>query len=112
MLCYTAVIRPEGPSYFRVTFPDLPGCVAGSETWAGVPDAAKQAMELWFTANPQAEPTKLDFLLDRDDIAEMVATGALLLPVFVRRMTADLASGLWPEPNAARIAALPGMAGE
>ncbi|MBC2835655.1 type II toxin-antitoxin system HicB family antitoxin [Paragemmobacter straminiformis] len=100
MLCYTAVIRPEGPSSFGVTFPDLPGCRAGSETWAGVPEAAKQAMETWFASRPHVEPSALAALLDRDDIAESVAMGALLLPVFYARRSFGQASGAVTTPVA------------
>lgn len=88
MLCYTALIRPEGPGSFRVSFPDLPGCIAGSETWCGVVEAAKRAMEVWFVERPHIEPSPLGSLLEREDIAEQVATGGLLLPVFFQRSTA------------------------
>lgn len=86
MLCYTAVVQPEGPTAFRVSFPDLPGCVAASETWSGISDAAKQAMRDWFQGMPHIQPSALPALMDRPDIVDAIGTGALLLPVFFDRL--------------------------
>lgn len=88
MLCYTAVVRPDGPTAFHVSFPDLPGCEAASETWNGISEAAKKAMHDWFAFMPETEPSALAALMDRPEIIDAIGTGALLLPVFIDRLRA------------------------
>ncbi|MCJ8139338.1 type II toxin-antitoxin system HicB family antitoxin [Falsirhodobacter halotolerans] len=42
-----AILHKDNTSAFGLTFPDLPGCFAASDTSDGIPTAAKEALDLW-----------------------------------------------------------------
>lgn len=81
MRYYTALVHQDGDSAFGLTFPDLPGCFAAADDWNGISTAATEALDLWFEDQIDVEPTSLDALRVRSDVAEAMAGGAVLLPV-------------------------------
>ncbi|OJY35920.1 type II toxin-antitoxin system HicB family antitoxin [Gemmobacter sp. LW-1] len=81
MRYYIAIVHQEGDSAFGLTFPDLPGCHAAADNWAGISAAATEALDLWFEDMPDVDPASLDQIRARADVAEAIADGAVLLPV-------------------------------
>lgn len=81
MRYFTAIIHHDEGSAFGLTFPDLPGCFAASDSWDGIPAAAADALDLWFEDMPNVEPTSLDVLRKRDDVRAEIEAGAVLMPV-------------------------------
>lgn len=81
MKYYTAIIHHDEGSAFGVTFPDLPGCFAAADDWAGIPAAATEALDLWFEDMPDVDPSSLDQVRARDDVKAEMAAGAVLMPV-------------------------------
>lgn len=81
MRYYTAIIHQDEGSAFGLTFPDLPGAFAAADTWADIPNAATEALDLWFEDQPDIEPASLDEIRSRAEVAEEVAAGAVLMPV-------------------------------
>ncbi|MFE3839398.1 type II toxin-antitoxin system HicB family antitoxin [Pseudogemmobacter sonorensis] len=81
MRYYIAIVHQDGDSAFGLTFPDLPGCFAAADDWNSIPAAAADALDLWFEDQPDVEPSSLDALRKRPDVAKAVAAGAVLLPV-------------------------------
>lgn len=81
MKYYTAIIHQDEGSAFGVTFPDLPGCFAAADDWAGIPAAATEALDLWFEDMPDIAPASLDEVRARDDVKAELAAGAVLMPV-------------------------------
>ena len=81
MKYYTAIIHQDEGSAFGVTFPDLPGCFAAADDWAGIPAAATEALDLWFEDMPDVDPSSLDQVRARDDVKAEMAAGAVLMPV-------------------------------
>ncbi|MDR5653667.1 type II toxin-antitoxin system HicB family antitoxin [Ruixingdingia sedimenti] len=81
MRYYTAIVHQDGDSAFGLTFPDLPGCFAAADSWDAIPAAATEALDLWFEDQPDVAPAPLDAIRQRDDVAAVLATGGVLLPV-------------------------------
>lgn len=81
MRYYIAIVHQDEDSAFGLTFPDLPGCFAAADTWDAIPAAATEALDLWFEDQPDVDPASLDALRSRQDVAEAMAAGAVLLPV-------------------------------
>lgn len=81
MKYYTAIIHQDEGSAFGITFPDLPGCFAAADDWAGIPAAATEALDLWFEDMPDVDPSSLDQVRARDDVKAEMAAGAVLMPV-------------------------------
>lgn len=81
MIYFTAVIHQDEGSAFGITFPDLPGCFAAADDWAGIPAAATEALDLWFEDMPDVDPSSLDHVRARDDVKAEMAAGAVLMPV-------------------------------
>ncbi|MGR3376075.1 type II toxin-antitoxin system HicB family antitoxin [Salipiger abyssi] len=81
MRYYTAIVHHDEGSAYGLTFPDLPGAFASADTWDRIPDAATEALDLWFEDQPDVEPASLDDIRKRDDVAEELAAGAVLMPV-------------------------------
>lgn len=58
---FVGVVHHEGDSSFGVTFPDLPGCFAASDTMHGIVAAGVEALALWFEdQNDDIVPTAPD----------------------------------------------------
>ena len=81
MRYFTAIVHKDDDSAYGLTFPDLPGCFAAADTWDGIPAAAADALDLWFEDMPDVDPSSLDEIRQRKDVAEAVAEGAVLMPV-------------------------------
>lgn len=81
MKYFTALIHRDDDSAYGLTFPDLPGCFAAAEDWAGIPAAAAEALDLWFEDMPDTEPASLDEIRSREDVKAEMAAGAVLMPV-------------------------------
>lgn len=81
MRYFIAVIEQDEGSAYGLSFPDLPGCFAAADDWNGISAAATEALDVWFDDMPDIEPATLDDIRKRPDVAEAVATGAVLMPV-------------------------------
>lgn len=81
MRYFTAIVHKDDDSSYGLTFPDLPGCFAASDDWEGIPATAADALDLWFEDMPDVVPASLDDIRKRDDVAEAVSEGAVLMPV-------------------------------
>lgn len=81
MRYYTAIVHQDGDSAFGLTFPDLPGAFAAADDWNGISAAATEALDLWFEDQPDIVPASLDTIRQRADVADALASGAVLLPV-------------------------------
>lgn len=81
MRYFTAIVHKDDDSSYGLTFPDLLGCFAASDTWDGIPAAAAEALDLWFEDMPDVEPASLDDIRNHVDVAEALADGAVLMPV-------------------------------
>ncbi len=77
----TAIVHKDPDSAFGLSFPDLPGCFAASDTWEGIPAAAAEAMDLWFQDQKEVTPSPLDEIRSRPEVAAELAQGAVLMPV-------------------------------
>lgn len=81
MRYFTAIIHQDEGSAYGLTFPDLPGCHAAADSWNDIPAAATEALDLWFEDMPDVKPAALDTLRKREDVAQAVAAGAVIMPV-------------------------------
>lgn len=81
MRYFTAIIHQDGQSAYGLTFPDLPGCFAAADDWDGISAAATEALDLWFEDKADVDPASLSAIRQRADVAEAVASGAVLMPV-------------------------------
>jgi predicted RNase H-like HicB family nuclease len=81
MRYYTAIVHQEGDSAFGLTFPDLPGCFAASDTWEDIPLNAAEAFDLYFEDMPEAPSRPLDALRRLPEVAGALAEGATLMVV-------------------------------
>lgn len=81
MRYFTAIVHQDGDSAYGLTFPDLPGCFAGADTWNGIPAAAAEALDLWFEDMPDIDPAPLDAIRIREDVAAELAAGGVLMLV-------------------------------
>lgn len=81
MRYFTALVHQDGDSAFGLTFPDLPGCFAAADNWDGISAAATEALDLWFEDMPDVVPASLDVIRQREDVAEAVGSGAVLMSV-------------------------------
>lgn len=81
MLYFTAIVHQDEGSAYGLTFPDLPGCFAASDTWDGIPAASAEALDLWFEDMPNVVPASLDAVRKRDDVAADLADGGVLMSV-------------------------------
>ena len=54
MLYYT--VHKDENSAYGLNFPDIPGCFVASDTWEGIAEAAREALELWFEDAREIEP--------------------------------------------------------
>lgn len=81
MRYFTAIVHHDEDSAYGLSFPDLPGAFAASDTWDGIPKAATEALDLWFEDQPDVAPSSIDDLRRRPDVAEALAAGAVLMPV-------------------------------
>lgn len=81
MRYYTAIVHHDEGSAYGLTFPDLPGAFAAADTWEDIPKAAAEALDLWFEDQPDVAPASFDAIRKRADVAEELATGAVLMPV-------------------------------
>lgn len=77
----TAIVHKDADSAFGLTFPDLPGCFAASDTWDGIPAAAAEALDLWFQDQAEVVPASLDEVRARPEVAAEIGQGAILMPV-------------------------------
>ncbi|WP_295532879.1 type II toxin-antitoxin system HicB family antitoxin [uncultured Thioclava sp.] len=78
---YIAVVHQDGDSAYGLSFPDLPGCFAASDTWDGIPKAATEALDLWFEDQPDIEPASLEDVRAHQEVIEEMKDGAVLMPV-------------------------------
>ncbi|KEP67865.1 CopG family transcriptional regulator [Thioclava dalianensis] len=78
---YISVVHQEENSAYGLSFPDLPGCFAASDTWEGIPQAAVEALDLWFEDQPDIEPSSLEALRARQDVLDELKEGAVLMPI-------------------------------
>ncbi len=78
---FTAIVHQDGDSAYGLTFPDLPGCFAAADSWDDVPSAATEALDLWFEDQANVKPASLDAMRQREDVADAVAAGGILMPV-------------------------------
>lgn len=81
MQYYTAIIHKDEGSAYGLTFPDLPGAFAAADTWDDILAAAAEALDLWFEDQPNVEPSSLEQIRQRQDVAQAIAAGAVLMPV-------------------------------
>lgn len=89
MRYYTAIVHKDEDSAYGLTFPDLPGAFAAADDWDSIPAAATEALDLWFEDQDDVEPATLDAIRSRDDVAQELAQGAVLMPVpYIRADTA------------------------
>lgn len=91
MRYFTAISHQDGDSAYGLTFPDLPGCFAASDTWDGIPAAAAEALDLWFEDTPDVDPAPLDAIRNREDVVSELAAGGVLM--LVPRALAGTANG-------------------
>ncbi len=85
MLCYNALVVTLAEGLFELRFPELPDCIVPSGTWEQITLAATTALEAWLTGPAPATPASLAEMMSRPDVADAVATGAVLLPIFATR---------------------------
>lgn len=81
MRYFTALVHKEDESAFGVTFPDLPGCFAASDTWEGITAATAEALDLWFEDMPDVDPAPVDQVRARPEVAVALAEGAVVMLV-------------------------------
>ncbi|GGF43565.1 Predicted nuclease of the RNAse H fold, HicB family [Mameliella alba] len=81
MRYYIALVHHDEDSAYGLTFPDLPGAFAAADTWDGIPQAAAEALDLWFEDQPDVEESSLEEIRQRPDVAEELEAGAVLMPV-------------------------------
>lgn len=81
MRYYTAIVHQDGDSAFGLTFPDLPGAFAAADDWASIPDAATDALDLWFEDQPDVTPASLDEIRQRVDVRAEIVDGGVLMPI-------------------------------
>lgn len=81
MRYYTAIIHKDEGSAYGLTFPDLPGAFAAADDWDAIPAATAEALDLWFEDMPDVVPASLDEIRQREDVAEELAAGAVMMPV-------------------------------
>jgi predicted RNase H-like HicB family nuclease len=87
MHIYTAIVHHDQHSAFGLTFPDVPGCFAASDTWGGIAAAATEALDLWFEDQPDVVPASLDKIVSRPEVQEAIAAGGV--PMLVPYIPAD-----------------------
>ncbi len=78
---FFAVVHHVEAQAFGMTFPDLPGCIAASDEFAGIYRAADEALRLWFEDMPFVEPSSLHDLRAREDVQAELAAGAVLIQI-------------------------------
>jgi predicted RNase H-like HicB family nuclease len=81
MQYYTAIVHQEGDSAFGLSFPDLPGCFAAAEDWAGIPGAAGEALDLWFEDRAEQPARALGTVRHLPEVQAALAEGATLMVV-------------------------------
>lgn len=97
MRYYTAAIHKDAESAFGLTFPEIPGCFAASDTWEGIPAAGREAVELWFEDNDLVAPWNTEELGRHP--AMVSATGFVMIPYIpadsvVERINVTMERGL------------------
>ncbi len=78
---FTAVVHKDSGSAYGLTFPDLPGCHAAADDWSDIPQAAAEALDLWFEDAKFVAPAALDAVRQFPGVADALADGASLLVV-------------------------------
>jgi predicted RNase H-like HicB family nuclease len=81
MRYYIALVYNEMDASYGLRFPDLPGCYAAVGIWDEIPVAAAEAIDLWFSRNPEVDPEPLEAIRLRPDVVEAISEGAVLFPV-------------------------------
>lgn len=81
MRYYMALVHHDEDGAYGLSFPDLPGAFAAADDWDQIPAAVTEALDLWFEDQPDVEASSLDDLRQRQDVAEEVSSGAVLMPV-------------------------------
>ncbi|MTD98993.1 ribbon-helix-helix protein, CopG family [Paracoccus sp. YIM 132242] len=81
MRFYTAIVHKDEGSAYGLSFPDLPGCHAAADGWNAIPAAAAEALDLWFEGQEDVEPSPIDVIRSRADVAADLASGATLMTV-------------------------------
>ena len=81
MKYFTAIVHQDTNSAYGISFPDLPGCFAASDTWEGIPLAVAEALDLWFGDQADVVPASLDEVRQRPDVCTAIKEGGVLMPV-------------------------------
>lgn len=81
MKLYTAIVHKDAASAYGLTFPDLPGCHAAADKWDDIPAAAAEALDLWFEDQADVEPSSIEAIRAREDVAVSLAEGGSLVTI-------------------------------
>lgn len=81
MKLYTAIVHKDTTSAYGLVFPDLPGCHAAADDWDDIPAAAAEALDLWFEDQPDVEPSSIEAIRAREDVAASLAEGGSLMTI-------------------------------
>lgn len=81
MKVYAAIVHNDDGSAYGLTFPDLPGCFDTAKNGADIPAAATEALDLWFEDQDVIEPSPIEAIRSREDVAAELAAGAVLMPI-------------------------------
>jgi predicted RNase H-like HicB family nuclease len=79
MKSYLALVHKERDSAYGLTFPDLPGCFAASDTQDDILRNAVEALELWFEDAEPVPPRGPEAIAA--EVAADLAQGAFLIAV-------------------------------
>lgn len=79
MLYLTAIVHKETDSAYGLTFPDLPGCFAASDSLDGIPVAAAEALDLWFRDQAEVSLASSDEIRTGPEVAAELVRGAVLI---------------------------------
>ena len=76
---YVAVIDKDPGSAYGVQFPEVPGCFSAADSFEEIVPNAIEALSLFFEDGEPVPPRGIEAV--RDEVAENIAKGALLLMV-------------------------------
>lgn len=79
MKTYLALVHKDSDSAYGLTFPDLPGCFAATDTQDDILRAGVEALELWFEDAAPVTPRGPEAIAA--EVAEDLAQGAFLIAV-------------------------------
>lgn len=79
---YIAVVEPgDEATAHGVSFPDLPGIHSAADDEGDILPNASEALQLWAEGEAMPEPSKMQAILQREDVRAALADGSYLLAV-------------------------------